>query len=99
MNTRLKNIKDIKFVRYHNGWVNLEINPIEEDTYYYYFSAETPGLSTFAVVGSKVISPGQTPDKEENELPWIFIVVFIILAFIVLTVVLIKGKYIYTDKS
>jgi len=42
--------KHVKFVRYHDGWQELEIDPdsIKEEGEYYYFTAETPGLSTFA---------------------------------------------------
>ncbi len=36
-------------MRYHDGWEALETKPISEDDEYVFFSARTPGFSTFAI--------------------------------------------------
>lgn len=83
---------------FNNTWQNLTTNllDIDNETYLFY-EAETPGFSTFALVGSKVIEKEQEwPD--EPQIPWTIIIGFIISAIVILLIVLIKAKYIYIEE-
>ena len=78
---------------YNNKWQNITTIKIREDEKYYYYEAETTGLSTFAVVGNKVV---ESPEKyEEPEIPWMVIIGFIISAIAILIFILFKAKLIY----
>lgn len=48
-------VETIKLCRYASatGWEELETTKIKEDEDYFYFSADTPGLSVFAITGEK----------------------------------------------
>ena len=65
---------------------------------YLFFVAETPGFSTFAVVGSDIVQEGSTV-KEDTQIPWSIIIGFIVVAIIILIVVLFKAGYIYFEKK
>ncbi|WP_197076096.1 PGF-pre-PGF domain-containing protein [Methanosarcina sp. MTP4] len=65
--------EDVKLLRYHDGeWVELETTVEDEDADYFYFSALTPGFSTFAIVaeggsGTLDLEPsvnGEVPAEE-----------------------------------
>jgi len=87
-------------MRYHNGeWQELITRFDGEDEIYVYYEADTPGLSTFAVVGNKVIEKEQayTPEKPLILTPILYAIV--IFGIIVLISVLIKFRYIYVDKN
>ncbi len=47
------NVETIKLCRYANGWQELETAKIKEDDKYFYFTAETNGVSLFAITGGK----------------------------------------------
>jgi len=47
------NVETIKLCRYANGWQELETAKIKEDDKYCYFTAETNGVSLFAITGGK----------------------------------------------
>jgi len=50
-----------KLNRYEsNGWRTLSTTQTTSDTDYYYFEAETPGFSTFAVTATKTVQPAPT---------------------------------------
>jgi len=50
-----------KLNRYEsNGWRTLSTTQTTSDTDYYYFEAETPGFSTFAVTATKTAQPAPT---------------------------------------
>lgn len=88
----------IMMMRYNitlGKWENLTIQKIREDGTYLYFEATSPGLSTFAVVGSEVIEKTKLP---EQPIPWIIIIVFIISAIIILIIILFKARYIYIEE-
>ena len=85
----------IKLIRYHDGeWQNLStILDTENETCIYYI-AESPGCSTFAVVGSKVVEKDESYGSELT-IPWSIIFAFIILLTFILVIILIKARYIY----
>ncbi|WP_440954549.1 PGF-pre-PGF domain-containing protein [Methanosarcina sp. Mfa9] len=65
--------EDVKLLRYHDGeWMELETTVEDEDADYFYFSALTPGFSTFAIIaegGSGVVDiepsvTGEVPAEE-----------------------------------
>jgi PGF-pre-PGF domain-containing protein len=86
----------IRLIRYHDGeWQNLSTKLNSENNTYLYYSAESPGFSTFAVVGSKVVEKSESYGSEDIRIPWSFIFAFIILLTIILVVVLFKARYIY----
>ena len=89
----------ILFVRYFNrSWVNLTTYYVKNDTNYSYYLAETPGFSTFAVVGAQVVEI-QPYGSVFPEIPWLVIIGLIICATIVLVIILFKGKYIYREED
>ena len=83
-------------MRYHDGeWQNLNTTLLDEDETYVYYEAETPGCSTFAVVGSRVIEIKET-GTGGFDIPWIVIFGFTVLSVFVLGVIIFKGRIIYT---
>ncbi len=64
---------DIVLYRYTSAWDTLQTTVLREDDNYVYFSAETPGFSTFAIgvvekpvaTEPPVVQPPVTPPKEE----------------------------------
>jgi hypothetical protein len=89
--------KSIRLIRFHNqSWQNLTTTSIREDNLSLYFRGETPGLSTFAVVGAQIIEikPYGTIIPE---IPWFIIIGLVIAASIVLVLFLFKGGYIYKE--
>jgi hypothetical protein len=62
-------------LRYHNGqWVELTTTFLSEDGTYVYYTAETPGLSTFAIAGTT------SAGEPVQELPWIIVLIGLIAA-------------------
>jgi len=94
------NKSTIKMIRYYNNsWQNLNTLQIGEDDDFYYYTTETPGFSTFAVVGSKVVETGTESTNNDQEIPWIIIIGFIISAIIILIFVIFKTKLIYIGEN
>lgn len=61
-------VSTIKINRFHNDeWNALPTEMTYEDEEYYYFTAETPGFSRYAVTGDKLSTEIITPVEEENE--------------------------------
>lgn len=88
----------ISLYRYNNNWENLTTVQLEtENETYEFYEAETPGFSTFAVVGSKVVEKGETLEKPSESIPWLFIIGFIIAGIAALIFVLFKAKLIYVE--
>ncbi|HHI04195.1 MAG TPA: PGF-pre-PGF domain-containing protein, partial [Candidatus Woesearchaeota archaeon] len=50
---------------YNNNWNKLETTRYSEDATYYYYSAESPGFSTFAITAEEALVV--TPSAEEQE--------------------------------
>ncbi len=93
--------KTILLVRYHDTeWQNLTTTYLGGNDNYVYYKAETPGLSTFAVVGSELIESSASYVVEEaQEVPWILNIGIIASSLTMLFVVLFKARYIYPDKE
>jgi PGF-pre-PGF domain-containing protein len=90
----------ILLMRYHDGeWQSLTTVFLSNDDTYLYYEAESPGCSTFAVVGSKVVENGEVFEANEPEIPWTFIIGFIIAAIVILLIFLFKARYIYLEES
>ena len=95
------NTSDIYIYRYHNGkWQNLSNMNYDGNKTFSFYEAVSPGLSTFAVVGGKVIdNPKDEITKPKPGLPWIIIIGFIIAALVILVFVLFKSGYIYVEEK
>lgn len=66
---------------------------VAEDGTYVYYTAETPGLSTFAIAGTA------STDQPVQEIPWIFILIGLIAAIgVALVVFLYKNGYIQIER-
>jgi len=92
--------KTILLVRYHDTeWQNLTTTYLGENDTYVYYEAETPGLSTFAVVGSELIESSASYVEEAPEVPWILNMGIIASSSTMLFVVLFKARYIYLDEE
>jgi len=90
--------KTILLVRYHDAkWQNLTTTYLGGNDNYVYYKAETPGLSTFAVVGSELIESSASYVEESPEMPWILNIGIIAASLTILFVVLFKARYIYLD--
>lgn len=85
----------IKLIRYHDGeWQNLSTTLNTENETCIYYIAVSPGCSTFAVVGSKVVEKDESYGSELT-IPWSIIFAIIILLTFILVIILIKARYIY----
>jgi PGF-pre-PGF domain-containing protein len=85
----------VKLIRYHDGeWQNLSTTLDNENETCIYYIAESPGCSTFAVVGKKVVEKDEAYGSELT-IPWSIIFAFIILLTLILVIIIIKARYIY----
>jgi len=85
----------VKLIRYHDGeWQNLSTTLDTENETCIYYIAESPGCSTFAVVGKKVVEKDESYGSELT-IPWSIIFAFIILLTLILVIIIIKARYIY----
>ena len=90
----------ILLMRYHDTeWQNLTTTYLGENDTHAYYEAETPGLSTFAVVGSELIESSASYVEESPEMPWILNIGIIASSSTMLFVVLFKARYIYLDEE
>ena len=86
----------VKLIRYHDGvWQNLSTILDNENETYIYYTAVSPGFSTFAVVGSKVVEKSESYGSDDVSIPWSIIFAFIIVLTIMLVFILFKARYIY----
>lgn len=91
--------KTVQLTRYHNRtWQNLTTHLIGEDDVYVYYEADTPGCSTFAIVGSQVTEI-QPYNPGVPDIPWNVIVVVIVVIGSLLIIVLFKAGYIYKEEQ
>ena len=90
----------IILLRYNNtSWELLTTNQIDiENDTYLFFEAITPGFSTFAVVGSKIIEKQEQTKPNNTGLPWYFIVGFTIAISLIVIIFLFKARFIYLEK-
>jgi PGF-pre-PGF domain-containing protein len=81
----------IILLRYHNNsWQELLTSKINENATYVYYEAETQGLSTFAIAGSIKIT-------QDTGFPWIFVIIGIVAAAIVVLFFLFKMGFLYIE--
>ena len=86
----------IRLIRYHDGeWQNLSTILNSENETYIYYTAVSPGFSTFAVVGSEVVERSESYTSKDMSIPWTIIIAFITSLTIILVVILFKARYIY----
>ena len=86
----------IRLIRYHDGeWQNLSTTLISENETYLYYTTESPGCSTFAVVGSKIVENSESYVTDKVSIPWTIICIITVLLIIILVIVLFKARYIY----
>jgi len=90
----------VLLMRYHDAeWQNLTTTYLSEDDNYIYYEAETPGLSTFAVVGSELIESSASYVEEVPEVPWILNLGIIVSSSTILFVVLFKARFVYRGEE
>jgi len=91
-------VEMIKLCRYASatGWEELETSKIKEDEAYFYFSADTPALSLFAITGEKkavefvpsaattTTPTTPTPPVVPPKPPWALIIGILITAVVIL---------------
>ena len=86
----------VKMMRFHNGsWQTLKTHETGENDTFIYYTCETPGLSTFAIVGQNMMESYQSYSKAMINVPWPSIITFMLSATISLVIVLFKAHYIY----
>lgn len=90
----------ILLIRYHNGeWQNLSTMLVSENDIYVIFEAETPGCSTFAVIGSALVEIPEPYVSKTPEIPWTVVIGVITSTTIILVTVLFKARYIYFEEN
>jgi len=86
--------------RFHGEeWQQLETTLISENETAIVYEAETPGLSTFAVVGDRVVESSVSIVNEAPQIPWSIYIAVISATVMVLFLVLFKARYIYIDED
>ena len=92
--------KTILLIRYHDGkWQNLSTILLSENDTYVFFEAETPGCSTFAVIGSTLVEIQEPYVTKTPEIPWTVVIGVITSTTIILVTVLFKARYIYFEED
>jgi len=90
----------VEMLRYHDGeWQHLNTSLITENETNLVYEAETPGLSTFAVVGSEIVEVSASYVEEVPEIPWILNLVIIVTSSAILIFILFRSRYIYFDEK
>jgi PGF-pre-PGF domain-containing protein len=90
----------IILIRYHDGvWQNLSTTLTSENETFISYTAASPGFSTFAVVGSKVIEKSESYGSDDVSIPWSIIIAFIMALTIMLVFILFKARYIYLKEE
>ncbi|UCF12711.1 MAG: PGF-pre-PGF domain-containing protein [Thermoplasmatales archaeon] len=90
----------ILLIRYHNGeWQNLTTNLVRENDIYVIYEAQTPGCSTFAVIGSALVEIPEPYVTKTPEIPWTVVIGVITSTTIILVTVLFKARYIYFKEN
>jgi PGF-pre-PGF domain-containing protein len=89
----------IVLMRYHEGWSNLSTTLIRENETMLVYQAYTPGLSTFAVVGSQLVEITPSYVNEAPAIPTYLTLGLIVSSTLLLIVLLVKARYIYRDEE
>mgnify|MGYP006280325493 CR=1 FL=1 len=86
----------VTMMRYHNeSWQKLNTTYVNETNETFYYQAQTPGLSIFAVVGNKVVEDSDEVVVDSVSLPWWMPASIILLSTTTLGVVLVKKRFVY----
>ena len=88
----------VALIRYHDGWQHLTTMLLSEDDNYVYYESETPGLSTYTVVGTQIVEASPALIKEKTVMPltgWIAIISF---SSMVLIGVVYKLRFVYKSE-
>jgi PGF-pre-PGF domain-containing protein len=90
----------MRLMRYHNNeWQELNTTFLDINNTNVSFIAETPGFSTFAVVGSANVMSSDTYAPETANIPFEAIIGIITAIVALLIVVLFKARYIYFGEN
>jgi len=93
-------IGKIRLIRYHNNrWNELPTKVFEDGNLDICFESETPGFSTFAVVGSKIVEVPEPYKIKTPDVPLLPLIGITTAIMIILIVVLIKARYIYSGEE
>jgi len=88
--------ESIILMRYHGvEWEELSTRVFEDGDLDICFESETPGFSTFAVVGSKIVEVPEPYKIKTPDVPWLALIGITAAIMIILIVVLFKARYIY----
>jgi len=82
-------------MRFHDGWQHLSTILLHEDDNYIYYESETPGLSTYTVVGTQIVEASPALVKERSSLPLTGWIAIIMITSIILITVVYKLRFIY----
>jgi PGF-pre-PGF domain-containing protein len=85
----------ITLIRYNNGWKDLTTILLQEDDNFIYYEAETPGLSTYTVVGTQIVEASPSIIKEKVLMPLTGWIAIIAITTIILIMVIYKLGFIY----
>ena len=89
-------ISSMRLMRYHNNkWQELNTTLLDKNNTNVSFITETPGFSTFAVVGSANVMSSDTYAPETANIPLDAIIGIIAMIVALLVIVLFKARYIY----
>jgi PGF-pre-PGF domain-containing protein len=92
--------KSIKLMRYHDGvWQNLSTTVVGQDDTYVYYESETPGCSTFVIVGSKIVEAHGPYVNNGVDIPWTVIIIIVASSTSILVAILFRGRYIYFEED
>jgi PGF-pre-PGF domain-containing protein len=90
-------VDTIKMRRYSEEWQDLPTILLDEDEIFYYFESETPGFSTFTVVGNKIIETSPAIVQEKGGIPFQFGILVIAIISLSIFLALFKSRFIYKD--
>ena len=86
----------MSLMRYHDSqWEKLPTNFLEDGDIYYLFESETPGFSTFAIVGTEILPIDPPYITDVPDVPWLVIIAITSIITLILMFVLFKARYIY----
>jgi PGF-pre-PGF domain-containing protein len=90
-------LDSVKLYRFNNDWQQLFTILIDEDDLYFYFEAESPGLSIYTVVGTEIVEGSPDIIINNTFIPlnaWIAIIGIVIIVMITMVY---KLKFIYKE--
>jgi len=88
----------VTLIRYHDGWQHLTTIMLSEDDNYVYYESETPGLSTYTVVGTQIVEASPALIKEKTVIPITGWIAIISISSMVLIGVVYKLRFVYKSE-